>query len=70
MSNAANLLAPFLSGAAQKNYEDLTVDQATHYEGLKKEILHWYGYTLISKAQRFHDWAYDLTATHDHKCMI
>jgi hypothetical protein len=46
----ASLLAPFLSGAAQKTYQDLTVEQATHYEVLKKKILRRYGYTLISRA--------------------
>ncbi|XP_064195362.1 uncharacterized protein LOC135256967 [Anguilla rostrata] len=59
----ASLLAPFLSGAAQKTYQDLTAEQATHYEGLKKEILRRYGYTLIGRAQRFHDWTYDATAS-------
>ena len=52
----ASLLAPFLSGTAQKAYQDLTDDQASNYEGLKKEILRRYGYTLISRSQRFHDW--------------
>lgn len=54
-----SLLAPFLSGTAQKTYQDLTADQAMHYEWLKKEILCRYGYTLISRAQRFHHLAYD-----------
>jgi hypothetical protein len=54
---------------AQKANQDLTADQATHYEVVKKEILRRYDYTLINKAQRFHDWAYDLTATPDHKCI-
>ena len=59
----ASLLAPFLSGTAQKAYQDLTDVQASNYEGLKKEILRRYGYTLISRSQRFHDWTYDATAS-------
>lgn len=27
---------PMRNGAAQKSYQDLTADQSTHYEGLKK----------------------------------
>ncbi|KAF1388735.1 hypothetical protein PFLUV_G00065720 [Perca fluviatilis] len=58
----ASLLAPFLSGSAQRTYQDLAVDQATNYDVLKKEILRRYGFNLISRAQRFHDWTYDATA--------
>ena len=27
------------------------------------EILHWYGYTLINRLQRFHDWTHDAAAS-------
>ena len=59
----ASLLAPFLSGIAQKAYQDLTDDQAANYEGLKAVILRRYGYSLSNRSQKFHDWTYDATAS-------
>ena len=41
-----SLLAPFLSGNAQKAYWDLNDEQAANYDGLKREILSRYGYSL------------------------
>jgi hypothetical protein len=57
----ASLLAPYLSGKAQKAYFDLNVDQAANCEGLKREILSRYGFNLARRAQLVHDWAFDPT---------
>ncbi|XP_031677723.1 SH2 domain-containing protein 4B [Oncorhynchus kisutch] len=46
-----SLLAPFLSGNAQKAYWDLNDEQAANYNGLKQEILSRYGYSLAHRAQ-------------------
>lgn len=54
----ASLLAPFLSGNAQKAHWDLSDEQAVNYNGLKPEILSWYGYSLAHCAQLFHDWRF------------
>jgi hypothetical protein len=53
---SASLLAPFLSGNAQKAHWDLNDEQAAIYDGLKREILGRYGYSLAHRAQRFLDW--------------
>jgi len=57
------LIAPFLSGIAQTTYQDLVADPLTTYNALKREILKPYGFTLITRAQRYHDWVFDPTAT-------
>ena len=53
------ILAPFLSGDAQRAYRDLSTAQAAHYPTLKRAILAHYGHSLPAQAQRFHDWVYD-----------
>ena len=59
----ASLLAPFLSGKAQKASFDLNADQAANYEELKREILSHYGFSLACRAQMFLDWAFHSTLT-------
>ncbi|XP_061097667.1 uncharacterized protein LOC133128296 [Conger conger] len=54
-----SLLAPFLSGEAQKAYRGLPPAEAHDYPTLKATILAQYGYSLPARAQRFHQWAYD-----------
>ena len=54
----ASLLAPFLSGHAQKAYWDLNDEQADNYDGFEQEIISRYGYSLAHRAQRFHDWRF------------
>ena len=58
-----SLLAPFLSGIAQTAYQDTAADSNTSYPMLKADILHRYGVSMITRAQRFHDWTYDVTVT-------
>uniref|UniRef100_A0A8C5QMW5 Gypsy retrotransposon integrase-like protein 1 n=1 Tax=Leptobrachium leishanense TaxID=445787 RepID=A0A8C5QMW5_9ANUR len=56
----AGLLAPCLSGESQRAYEDLPYDQAQDYTQLKDEILTRIGITPGLRAQRFHNWTYDM----------
>ena len=58
-----SLLAPFLSGIAQTAYQDTAADASTSYPMLKADILQRYGVSMITRAQRFHDWTYDVTVT-------
>ncbi|KAK0132836.1 hypothetical protein N1851_032051 [Merluccius polli] len=43
-----DLIAPFLSGAAQSAYQDLCMEQAVSYDELKAEIQKRLGHTLLS----------------------
>ena len=58
----AGILAPFLSGEAQRACRDLSGDDVNSYRALKVAILAHYGHNLQSRAQRFHAWTYDPTA--------
>ena len=58
----AGILAPFLTGEAQKAYRDLPLADVNDYDKLKVAILAHYGHNLQTRAQRFHTWAYDPTA--------
>ncbi|XP_067291516.1 uncharacterized protein [Pseudorasbora parva] len=55
----ARIVAPLLTGEAQRAYFALSPAQSTSYTELKKEILGRVGLSPISAAQLFHDWAYD-----------
>jgi len=57
------LIAPFLSDIAQNTYQDLATDPMITYTALKGEIMKRYGFTLITRAQRYHDWVFDHAAT-------
>ena len=56
------IIAPFLTGEAQRAYRDLSSADAQQYPMLKAAILSRYGYSLPARAQRYHDWAYDPTS--------
>ena len=56
----AHILAPFLTGPAQQASQDLTPEQASQYPDLKQAILAYYGHSLAARAQRFHEWRFDL----------
>ena len=55
----AGILAPFLTGEAQKAYRDLPLTDVNDYDRLKQAILAHYGHNLQTRAQRFHSWVYD-----------
>jgi len=50
------LIAPFLSGIAQNTFQDLATDPMITYTALKGEIMKRYSFTLITRAQHYHDW--------------
>uniref|UniRef100_A0A9J7XPR1 Gypsy retrotransposon integrase-like protein 1 n=1 Tax=Cyprinus carpio carpio TaxID=630221 RepID=A0A9J7XPR1_CYPCA len=54
----ARLLAPLLTGEAQRAYFTMTAERSRNYEEVKKEILGRVGLSPICAAQQFHDWAY------------
>ncbi|KAL0199491.1 hypothetical protein M9458_008031, partial [Cirrhinus mrigala] len=54
----ARLLAPWLSGEAQRAYFTLPPEAADDYEELKREILGRFGLSTICAAQQFHEWSY------------
>uniref|UniRef100_A0A9J8DEU1 SCAN box domain-containing protein n=1 Tax=Cyprinus carpio carpio TaxID=630221 RepID=A0A9J8DEU1_CYPCA len=54
----ARLLAPLLTGEAQRAYFTMTAERSRDYEEVKKEILSRVGLSPICAAQQFHDWAY------------
>uniref|UniRef100_A0A8C1LE49 SCAN box domain-containing protein n=1 Tax=Cyprinus carpio TaxID=7962 RepID=A0A8C1LE49_CYPCA len=55
----ARIVAPLLTGEAQRAYFMLDPERSGSYEELKKEILGWVGLSPISTAQLFHDWSYN-----------
>ena len=56
----AHILSPFLTGPAQQASQDLSTEDASQYPALKQAILAYYGHNLAARAQRFHDWRFDL----------
>ncbi|KAL0148818.1 hypothetical protein M9458_055827 [Cirrhinus mrigala] len=54
----AAVLAPLLSGEAQRAYFSLPVSSQNNYNELKREILGRLGLSATVAAQRFHDWEY------------
>ncbi|XP_073784003.1 uncharacterized protein [Danio rerio] len=57
--NWARMLAPFLTGEAQRAYFSLETPKNEDYKALKKEILARMGLSTISAAQQFSQWSYD-----------
>uniref|UniRef100_A0A8C2KCW7 SCAN box domain-containing protein n=1 Tax=Cyprinus carpio TaxID=7962 RepID=A0A8C2KCW7_CYPCA len=55
----ARIVAPLLTGEAQRAYFMLGPERSGSYEELKKEILGWVGLSPISAAQLFQDWSYN-----------
>ncbi|XP_026146496.1 uncharacterized protein LOC113120717 [Carassius auratus] len=58
MDEWAHLLAPLLTGEAQRAYYSLTPSRRASYDELKKELLGRVGLSPICAAQQFHDWEY------------
>ena len=56
----AHIMAPFLTGPAQQASQDLPAETARQYPALKQAILAYYGHNLAARAQRFHDWRFDV----------
>ena len=56
----AHILSPFLTGPAQQASQDLSAETASQYPALKQAILAYYGHNLAARAQRFHDWRFDI----------
>ncbi len=54
----ARVLAPLLTGEAQRAYFTLSPEQSESYEELRKEILAQVGLSPICAAQLFQDWEY------------
>ncbi len=54
----ARVLAPLLTGEAQRAYFTLSPEQSESYEELRKEILARVGLSPICAAQLFQDWEY------------
>uniref|UniRef100_A0A9J7ZY96 Integrase catalytic domain-containing protein n=1 Tax=Cyprinus carpio carpio TaxID=630221 RepID=A0A9J7ZY96_CYPCA len=55
----ARIVAPLLTGEAQRAYFALPPEQSTCYEDLRKEILGRMGLSPISAAQLFNEWTFD-----------
>ena len=56
----AHIVAPFLTGPAQQASQDLPAETARQYPALKQAILAYYGHNLAARAQRVHDWRFDV----------
>ena len=56
----AHILSPFLTGPAQQASQDLSAETASQYPALKQAILAYYGHNLAARAQRFHNWRFDI----------
>ena len=56
----AHIISPFLTGPAQQASQDLPPEDADQYPALKQAILAYYGHNLAARAQRFHDWRFDI----------
>ncbi|KAL1258013.1 hypothetical protein QQF64_011257 [Cirrhinus molitorella] len=54
----AQLLAPLLTGEAQRTYFSIPTELSDNYDELKQEILARVGLSPICTAQLFHDWEY------------
>ncbi|KAL1277202.1 hypothetical protein QQF64_023875 [Cirrhinus molitorella] len=54
----AQLLAPLLTGEAQRTYFAIPAEMSDRYDELKQEILARVGLSPICTAQLFHDWEY------------
>ena len=50
----------FFTGPAQQASQDLPAETARPYPALKQAILAYYGHNLAARAQRFHDWRFDV----------
>ena len=57
-----SIIAPFLSGDAQRVCNDLSLADARDFHKLKAAILASQGLSLPARAQRFHTWGYQATS--------
>nr|XP_055023080.1 uncharacterized protein LOC129413398 [Misgurnus anguillicaudatus] len=55
----ARIVAPLLTGEAQRAYFALMPERSASYEELRKEILGRVGFSPISATQLFHEWTFD-----------
>lgn len=51
-----HLLAPFLTGEAQRSYYSLSATESEDYKALKREILVRVGLSSVSVGQQFNQW--------------
>ena len=56
----AHIVAPFLTGPAQQASQDLPADAVRQYPALIQAILAYYGHNLRARAQRVHNWRFDV----------
>ncbi|KAI7815003.1 hypothetical protein IRJ41_025378 [Triplophysa rosa] len=61
-SEWARILAPFLTGEAQRAYYSLQAPASEDYEALKREILARVGLSPVTAAQQFQEWMYNEAA--------
>ena len=53
-----NIIAPYLTGEAQRVCRDLSIEDAANFRKLRTAILASEGYSLPARAQRYHNWAF------------
>ena len=57
-ANWADILAPYLTGEAQRAYQALPWPNARNYDTLKQEILLRLGFSPVAAAKQYQSWSY------------